>query len=69
MNLHLDDNPYLLDLLQQPDALQATLDWFTRRTFEPIHSIARNLTNGRLNRVVLTGMGASYYALHPLRLR
>lgn len=68
MNLHLDDNPYLLDLLQQPEALQATLDWFTRQTSKQFHPIARNLVNGRLKRVVLTGMGASYSALLPLRL-
>jgi glucosamine--fructose-6-phosphate aminotransferase (isomerizing) len=58
---------YLTDLLEQPAALQATLDGLATR--HPITSITRHLAEGKYRRVVLTGMGSSYQALYPLELR
>jgi len=59
--------PYLNDILHQPDALQDTLDRLATTT--SLASYARRLANNRLRQVVLTGMGSSYHALHPLHLR
>ena len=50
---------YVRDLLGQPSALLRTI-----RALE-----AAEFTAGRYQRVVLTGMGASYHALLPLHLR
>jgi glutamine---fructose-6-phosphate transaminase (isomerizing) len=63
------NNDYLSDILHQPEALSDTLCAFDGQHFNEIHSLAVRLAAGSLTRVVLTGMGSSYYALHPLRLR
>jgi len=69
-NLHLDlsvvEGEYLQDLLDQPRALQDTLD--SLRFSEDLGKIATRLNNGDFRRIVLTGMGTSFYALHPLNL-
>ncbi len=58
---------YLRDILDQPacvrDTLSALPDPYSCRSF------AERLASGDLSRVVLTGMGTSYHALHPLTLR
>lgn len=57
---------YFRDLMAQPEALQRTLDWLqgSSRWRE-----VQALTNSRAwKRVVLTGMGSSFHALHPLNL-
>ena len=58
---------YFRDLLAQPAALRATVQWLAgpgrwRET-------ADFLVSRRWKRIVLTGMGASFHALHPLNLR
>lgn len=58
--------PYVGDLLQQPEALRNTLEAFTGQQFDRVSELARQLRSGRLQRVILTGMGSSYHALHPL---
>jgi glucosamine--fructose-6-phosphate aminotransferase (isomerizing) len=59
-------SPYVDDILHQPEALQATLSAFAGRKFADLSAFARELRSGRLRRVILTGMGSSYHALHPL---
>ena len=64
--LRIIEGPLLRDLLAQPDAIAATLDRLDDS--RKLARIAADLTNGTLRRVVLTGMGASLYALHALQL-
>jgi len=59
--------PYLQDILDQPQALRNTL----RGLEEPreLRRMARLLEGRKPGRIVLTGMGGSFHALHPLRLK
>ncbi len=60
-------NGYLQNILEQPAAIRATIAGLTGLTaFRPF---SEQLAAGQLWRVVLTGMGASYAALHPLYLQ
>jgi len=61
------EGPYLRDVLDQPTALAATLREL--RISGELTALAERLRGGRIQRIVLTGMGASYYALHPLFLQ
>ncbi len=59
--------PYLHDLLQQPMAVEATL---TSLALEAsLLAIAGRLAARGFERIVLTGMGSSLAALHPLAIR
>jgi glutamine---fructose-6-phosphate transaminase (isomerizing) len=58
----LDKNPYVLDILSQPQALRATL---AKTDFAPLAALVQALNAGRFDRILLTGMGASYYGLYP----
>ena len=58
---------YLEDILDQPSALQATLDSLSKA--HPLTNISNQLNSGKFQRVVLTGMGSSYHGLYPLQLR
>jgi glucosamine--fructose-6-phosphate aminotransferase (isomerizing) len=58
---------YLNDLLDQPRALQATLDSLSH--LPPLTSIFNRLKSNMYRRVILTGMGSSYHGLYPLQLR
>jgi len=60
------EGQYLRDLLQQPQALENTLA--SLQTSKALVNLARRLNQGRFQRVVLTGMGSSFHALHPLTL-
>lgn len=57
-------SPYLDDILAQPEALQHTLDGL-----KASQALPDFLSSGKIRRVVLTGMGSSYYALHLLHMR
>ena len=57
---------YLRDLLHQPQALENTLT--NLETSKSLQTIAARLNRGKFQRVVLTGMGSSFHALHPLNL-
>jgi glucosamine--fructose-6-phosphate aminotransferase (isomerizing) len=57
---------YVRDILDQPAALGDSLAAFA--AFPSLRPFAERLAAGDLRRVVLTGMGSSYYALHPLTL-
>jgi glutamine---fructose-6-phosphate transaminase (isomerizing) len=59
-----DTNPYLRDLLDQPLALQNTLAGL--QDTSNLLPLAQRLASGEFQRVLLTGMGSSYHALHPL---
>ncbi|HTX92270.1 MAG TPA: SIS domain-containing protein [Anaerolineales bacterium] len=60
--------PYVDDLLHQPEALRDTLAALAGADFAPLAEFGDRLRRGSLRRVVLTGMGASFHALHPLLL-
>ncbi|ACB77623.1 SIS domain-containing protein [Opitutus terrae] len=61
------EGAYLRDLLAQPAAVTATL---TALNHGPdLARFRAAFTSGQLQRVVLTGMGSSYTALHPLQLQ
>ena len=57
---------YLRDIMEQPQALAQTLE--TLGTSKTLDYLAARLHKGKFQRVVLTGMGSSYHALHPLNL-
>jgi glucosamine--fructose-6-phosphate aminotransferase (isomerizing) len=64
LNFEAIKGQYLSDLLRQPEALQAT--WNGIRKAPVFDAIASSCEIGRFQRVVLTGMGSSYFGLHPL---
>ncbi len=64
----LADNLYINDILHQPEALGDTLSALSPRPDDRIDRLADRLGDGSLKRLILTGMGSSYHALHPLRL-
>jgi len=68
MTEYIYSTPYLDDILHQPDALADTLASFSRGHFDAIRKYADQLHSGKFRRLVLTGMGSSYHALHPLML-
>jgi len=57
---------YLDDLLHQPEALQST--WSELRASAVFEQIAQGCGPSRFERIVLTGMGSSYFVLHPLSI-
>ncbi len=58
---------YQQDLFAQPQALRDTCTGFAEQQ-AVINQVARTLQGGTYRRVVLTGMGSSFYALYPLQL-
>jgi glucosamine--fructose-6-phosphate aminotransferase (isomerizing) len=60
--------PYIDDILHQPKALNDTLSALAAMEFADIFKLTLQLRSGKLRRVILTGMGSSYHALHPLML-
>lgn len=64
-NLQVLEGPYLRDILDQPDAVRATLHSLAAGV--PPEDIAGRAAT--VKRIVLTGMGTSCHALHPLRLK
>ncbi len=68
MNTPFPEVAYIQDILQQPIALENTLTELRRMDFSLAAHYGEQLHSGRLERVILTGMGSSYHALHPLLL-
>jgi glutamine---fructose-6-phosphate transaminase (isomerizing) len=68
INSSLHSNAYVLDILNQPLALRNTLKAFAETDFSIFESLRSQLNSGRLRRIVLTGMGSSFHALHPIFL-
>jgi len=60
------EGAYLRDILDQPGAFDRTLA--ALEVSEPLHRLAVRLQEGNFKTVVLTGMGSSFHALHPLNL-
>ena len=58
-------NPYISDILSQPAALRNAVNNFSPYPFD---SIQQRLNAGEFDRVVITGMGASYNAAYPAYL-
>lgn len=56
------EGKYLRDLLDQPRALEDTLE--TMESSQQLSDLASRLNHGRFHRIVLTGMGSSFHALH-----
>lgn len=66
LDFSLLEGNYLRDLLDEPLVLGRTLAGL--RESAELSKLANDLKGGKFRRVVLTGMGASYFALHPLFL-
>ena len=66
-DLKVIEGAYLRDILHQPQALEDTLANLGRS--KELESLALRLSRGKFQRVVLTGMGSSFHALHPLNLQ
>jgi len=60
------EGEYLRDVLNQPQALEDTLEKL--ESSKALLNLAKRLNAGSFHRIVLTGMGSSFYALHPLCL-
>jgi len=60
------EGPYLRDLLDQPRAIDETLAGL--EVSESLRRLAARLQAGRFKTLVLTGMGSSFHALHPLNI-
>jgi glutamine---fructose-6-phosphate transaminase (isomerizing) len=61
------EGPYLRDILDQPRALDATLENLT--CSDNLRWPAKKLGDGQFRRIVLTGMGSSFHALHPTNIQ
>jgi glutamine---fructose-6-phosphate transaminase (isomerizing) len=57
---------YLKDLLEQPNAIRAT--WQALHGDDSLDSVRRLLAQRKFDRLVLTGMGSSFFALHPMAM-
>jgi len=58
----LNSNPYIADILSQPQALQAALDGYDPGLLE---QAGKEIRAGRFDRIILTGMGGSFFSLYP----
>ena len=65
-NVDVVQGRYFADLMAQPEALRAT--WASLSATESLEKIRRECSQGRFDRVVLTGMGGSFFGLHPLAM-
>jgi glucosamine--fructose-6-phosphate aminotransferase (isomerizing) len=59
------NNPYILDILSQPDALKAALEQFDPA---PLALLAKAIRGNEFDRILITGMGGSLYASYPIWL-
>ncbi len=60
------EGEYLRDILDQPRSLDETLAGL--EVSKTLHRLAGRLQEGKFKTVVLTGMGSSFHALHPLHI-
>ncbi len=58
----MNEVPYVRDILSQPEALESAVRAFDAA---PLKDIAAQLKAGQYDRVVITGMGASYHSGYP----
>jgi glutamine---fructose-6-phosphate transaminase (isomerizing) len=66
-DLRVVQGQYLQDLLDQPRAIENTLEALNMSP--ELSELAHRLHSGTFQRIVLTGMGSSFHALHPLNLQ
>jgi glucosamine--fructose-6-phosphate aminotransferase (isomerizing) len=59
-------NPYLADILSQPQFLRKVVQHWQP---DSLRMITDGLKNGSIDRIVITGMGASYNAAYPAMLQ
>jgi len=59
------NNPYILDILSQPDALKTALEQFDP---VPLAPLAKAIRDNDFDRILITGMGGSLYASYPVWL-
>ncbi len=64
--LSMIEGEYLRDILDQPHALENTLAGLD--SSKSLERLVNRVRDGRFHRIVLTGMGSSFHALHPLSL-
>jgi glutamine---fructose-6-phosphate transaminase (isomerizing) len=60
-----ENNIYLTDILSQPDALLVALKTYQETSLGPL---LHPLQNGEIDRIILTGMGASLFSVYPAGL-
>jgi glucosamine--fructose-6-phosphate aminotransferase (isomerizing) len=60
------EGDYLRDILDQPRALRETLVGLEMS--KPLRNLSNRIHKGMFRTIVLTGMGASFHALHPLQI-
>jgi glucosamine--fructose-6-phosphate aminotransferase (isomerizing) len=65
-DLSVIEGEYLRDILDQPRALDSTFNKL--ETSKELLQLATRLRKGTFKSIVLTGMGSSFHALHPLHL-
>ncbi len=58
---------YLQDILEQPGRLRNSLE--SLQEFPSFERLTARLKRGEFHRIVLTGMGSSFHALHPCTLQ
>jgi glucosamine--fructose-6-phosphate aminotransferase (isomerizing) len=61
-----DTNPYIADIHSQPDTLRAALEAYRSPR---INDLSLAVREGRFERIVITGMGASYFGTYPAWLQ
>ena len=59
------NNPYILDILEQPNTLCTALEQFNTAALAPF---AESIHNHNFDRILITGMGGSLYASYPVWL-
>lgn len=64
MKLRVIQGRYFSDLMNQPEALEAT--WNGLKSTDVFERISGSCGREGFRRIVLTGMGGSYFGLHPL---
>ena len=67
MGFKIIEGRYLRDILDQPSALKDTLSGLEHPA--GLLQLAERAARGEFSRNVMTGMGSSFHALHPLHLQ
>jgi len=65
-DLNIIEGEYLRDILDQPSAIDATVTEL--QIPKTLDQVASRIRKGKFRTIVLTGMGSSLHALHPLNL-
>jgi len=60
---------YLTEIAEQPDAIRRLSRFLSEETANRITQIRQEIKSGRINHIILTGMGGSYYSAYGTWLR